>query len=592
MTHTKTLIIILCLLSLRSYSQVPSQDSLALVSLYQATGGNQWTDHTNWLQTGQPVANWFGVEIAPSEPHYVTSITLPVNNLTGQLPADIGNLSHLENLILSGNHLSGDLPPSVTELRYIQLLSLQSNNYTGVIPALLFQIKDPPSTTGSPRQIALSGNHFSGIDYQPSAGYNLLSLSISNNDLDFGDIQPLLGTGITSFAYTPQRRIYTSDDLALHEGAKLTLKTETGGSANHYQWKRNNAAITNATATIYTTTVQSTDDGAAYTASVTSTAVPNLTLERNPITLHISGRMYRDCNATTHMLEAGTTDPQATFAWSTGETTRTITASTSGKYGVRIETPNYIAEDTVEILLPATLDLGPDINSCQPSVTLVSNVTNADTYTWQTPSGTVSTPTVNATVNGEYTLTVISGACQKTDAISIIVGNITEGTFSVAAGTIPVDDGTVILAEIPITFTNTTGSGGNYTWTFGDLGTAQGDDAVHSYARPGSYTVKLTGTDNRNCPVTVEKTLVVQNILIATAISANGDGKNDKWYIEPFLFKAELKIVDRKGRTVFEAAPYNDDFTGQGLEEGIYYYDLYLSEVGKRYKGYIHILKH
>lgn len=592
MTHTKTLILFLCLLSLRSYSQVPTQDSLALVSLYQATGGNQWTDHTNWLQTGQPVSTWYGVEISPAAPHYVTSITLPVNNLTGQLPADIGNLSHLENLILSGNHLSGDLPPSIVELRYIQLISLLSNNYTGTIPAFLFQIKDPPSATGSPRQIALSSNHFTAIDYHPAPGYNLLSLSISNNDLDFSDIEPLIGTGITSFAYTPQRRIYTIDDLTLHEQAKLTLKTETGGSANHYQWKRNNVAVANATATTYTTTVQSADDGTAYTASVTSTVVPNLTLERNPVTLHVSSRTYRDCNATTHVLEAGTADPQATFLWSTGATTRTITATTSGKYGVHIETPNYIADDTVEILLPATLDLGPDINSCQTSVTLASNITNADTYSWQTPSGTVQAPTVNATVNGGYTLTVTSGTCQKTDAINVIVGNITPGTFTIAAGPVSVDDGTVTLAGIPLTFTNTTGSGQNYTWSFGDLGTAQGDEAVHSYARPGTYTIKLTGTDSRNCPVTGEKTLIVQNILIATAISANGDGKNDKWYVEPFLFKAELKVVDRQGRTVFEAAPYNDDFSGQGLEEGIYYYDLYLSELDKRYKGYIHILKH
>jgi gliding motility-associated-like protein len=79
--------------------------------------------------------------------------------------------------------------------------------------------------------------------------------------------------------------------------------------------------------------------------------------------------------------------------------------------------------------------------------------------------------------------------------------------------------------------------------------------------------------------------------MIMTAISPNGDGKNDSWYIEPFNDGAELKIVDRNGRTVYEALPYNNDFSGLGFEEGVYFYDLYFKEINKRYKGHFQIMK-
>lgn len=597
MRYIRNLFFLLVILSSSAslYAQVPTQDSLALVALYNATGGPQWTNKTNWLQPGRKVSEWYGVAIPTNPPYYVTGVTLIANNLTGQLPAEIGTFTGLQNLTLALNHLSGAIPTSITELRDIQLISLDLNDYIGQIPALLFQIKDPPGIPGAPRQLSLTGNNFTSIDFQPAPNYNITSFYISNNLFDFTDIEPFVPRPASIgplFSYSPQKPIYTTGDITLHPGSRITIKTQTGGAANQYQWKQNNVAITNATSTTYTTGLTLANNGTVYTASVTSTIVPNLTLERNPVTVHVVNGTFVDCAATTYALEAGTTDPQATFLWSTGATTRGITVNASGKYGVHIETPNYSADDTLEVFLPATLSLGPDINSCDPAVIVASNVPNADTYVWQTPNGTVQTPTVNATVNGEYTVTVTVGVCQKTDAVNVVVGNTTEGTFTVAAGSNPVDPAAIMLSGVPLTFTNTTGSGTNYTWSFGDLGTATGDNATHSYTRPGTYTITLTGTDARNCPVTAERTIVVQNIIIATAISANGDGKNDKWYVEPFLFKAELKVVDRKGRTVFEASPYNDDFTGQGLEEGVYYYDLYLSEIDKRYKGYIHILKH
>jgi|GEM_PF-1678626 len=574
------------------YAQVPAQDSLALVAFYNATGGPQWTNSTNWLQPGKKVSDWFGIGIS-SAPHRVRDITLFNNNLTGQIPEQIADITFLNNLFLPYNHLTGAIPVAIADLRYLQLLELDENEYSGQIPAFLFQIKDPPASSGTLRQLALAGNNFTSIDYQPAPNYKLGTLFIQDNQLDFSDIEPLIGTGIINFTYAPQQPIYTADNITLHDQAKLTIKSQTDGSDNRYQWMQDNTTIQNITTSIYTMQVTLTDDGRVYTATVKNPLVPNLTLERNPITVHITNDIYFDCNTSSFMLEAGSTDINATYLWSTGATTRTITVTTAGKYGIRIETPNYIAEDTLEVHLPATLSLGPDLDRCENMTTLTSNISDADSYTWQTPNGEIQNQTmITATTSGQYTLTITQDGCTKSDAINVVIGNTTVGTFTITTGATIITEDMTALSTVPITFTNTTGNGEGYTWTFDDLGTAEGDEVTHTYTRPGTYNIKLTGKDSRNCPVTAEKTIVVKDILIANAISTNGDGKNDKWYIEPFLFRAELKIVDRKGRTVFEASPYNDDFTGQGLEEGIYYYDLYLSEVDRRYKGYIHILKH
>ena len=77
-----------------------------LNELFEATNGQTWTKSDGW-GTDAPVDKWFGVTV---ENDRITAIELPNNNLTGQLPVSIGNLSALKKLVLSGNRLSGSLP--------------------------------------------------------------------------------------------------------------------------------------------------------------------------------------------------------------------------------------------------------------------------------------------------------------------------------------------------------------------------------------------------------------------------------------------------------------------------------------------------
>ena len=112
-------------------------DSLALVALYNATGGpSTWKDRSGWLQ--EPVSEWHGITLDSTG--RVTRVNLKVNNLVGQLSSSIGELARLEELDLHGNKLSENLPAELGQLSELRRLRLSYNGFSGGIPPSLGQL--------------------------------------------------------------------------------------------------------------------------------------------------------------------------------------------------------------------------------------------------------------------------------------------------------------------------------------------------------------------------------------------------------------------------------------------------------------------
>ncbi len=98
----------------------------ALVALYNAAGGPNWTQSENWLSE-EPLRSWAGV--TTNGPGRVTGLDLGSSGLSGTLPAALGNLRALEELRLQGNDaLTGELPHSLPELLRLETLSLGSTD--------------------------------------------------------------------------------------------------------------------------------------------------------------------------------------------------------------------------------------------------------------------------------------------------------------------------------------------------------------------------------------------------------------------------------------------------------------------------------
>ncbi|MBS3808037.1 MAG: C10 family peptidase [Bacteroidales bacterium] len=104
-------------------------DSLALVALYQATDGANWTRSDNWLTAR--VKDWYGVDVIDGR---VVHLLLHGNNLTGNIPPELGDLTELTNLNLGSNSLSGSIPQEMGDLRKLLRLTLGFNQLSGELP--------------------------------------------------------------------------------------------------------------------------------------------------------------------------------------------------------------------------------------------------------------------------------------------------------------------------------------------------------------------------------------------------------------------------------------------------------------------------
>jgi len=108
------------------------------------------------------------------------------NQLSGSIPAELGNLSNLSNLILNFNQLTGSIPPELGNLTNLFGLYLGFNQLTGSIPRELGDLTNL-------RTLYLSSNQLSG-SIPPEIGdlTNLEYLYLNDNQLT-GSILPELG---------------------------------------------------------------------------------------------------------------------------------------------------------------------------------------------------------------------------------------------------------------------------------------------------------------------------------------------------------------------------------------------------------------
>ena len=123
-------------------------DRAALVALYNATSGPNWTINTNWLTTAA-LSEWYGV--TTDVDGRVTHVYLAQNELNGELPVELGDLTSLQILYLSQNMLSGAIPAALGDLASLQILDISQNELSGAIPAKLGDLASLQILDISPR---------------------------------------------------------------------------------------------------------------------------------------------------------------------------------------------------------------------------------------------------------------------------------------------------------------------------------------------------------------------------------------------------------------------------------------------------------
>jgi hypothetical protein len=320
-----------------SISQVPQIERDALIAIYNATNGSNWTTNTNW-NTAEPVSTWYMVTV---ENNRVVGIDLSGNNLTGTIPSEVGNLTELIDLSFFANDVTGEvpaeiwtlsnlktlwigvqaskqltltngIPPEISNLQQLEWLNVAEIALTQPLQPELFnlpnllrlRIYDCGLTGTLPAEFAgifsvyAHQNEFEGAI--PQAFLDATGnqqLNIYDNYFDFSDLEPLVAANnYTTLNYSPQRTRDEEETVEAPPGTDITLDiNDTNFNSinrdiaenNEYQWFKDTVLIPGADADTYTIFNAQESDSGLYYCEITNTDLPDLIIRRANIQLTI-----------------------------------------------------------------------------------------------------------------------------------------------------------------------------------------------------------------------------------------------------------------------------------------------------------------
>lgn len=170
-------------------ADVPAAQCNALVDLYNATEGANWTTKTNWLDDNT-VCDWFGVQCEDlGDGDTVVSLNLFENDLDGTLPASLADLTDLKFLNMRENQIDPPLP-NLGALSELISIDFSHNPLSGPFPSWINATNFPnlsqldfnnslingafPDLTGLPLTYLNLGYNFftSNVASIPAAIYN------------------------------------------------------------------------------------------------------------------------------------------------------------------------------------------------------------------------------------------------------------------------------------------------------------------------------------------------------------------------------------------------------------------------------------
>ncbi len=282
-----------------------AQDSLALMSLYNATNGPSWTP-CNWSNNfGQPLNNWCDyMQLTPDQCNVETLIVddvnmqgqmidlqlpelkllnLALNKLDGNLP-DFTNMPKLEEMFFSVNLLDSNIP-DFSNLPNLRKLHIRNNNLSDTLPNF--------SMLPTLNQLSIHDNEFDGLPkftHFINSNQEFELLHVQNNRLSFDDIIPLLELQLSSqsaLIYSPQKPFFDTTNIAAAVGDDVTINLGIDPllTTNEYVWWLNgNLAFTVNTNTYTFNNIQPSQFG-TYIVRVSNDSVTGLILESYPITI-------------------------------------------------------------------------------------------------------------------------------------------------------------------------------------------------------------------------------------------------------------------------------------------------------------------
>jgi len=302
----------------------------------------------------------------------------------------------------------------------------------------------------------------------------------------------------------------TGNNVTICSGKSVTIGS-AAITGHTYSWSPStglsSSTISNPVAsptgtTTYTLTETITATGCKKTNSVTVTVSPA------PVSTITGGTSTCQGTPVSLCAPAGCT----TYYWSTGATTRCITASTAGTYTVTVSNAAGCTSSssiTITTGIPPTATTGGNATICSgKSVTLGTVAIAGHTYSWSPSTGlsssTISNPVASPTVTTTYTLTetITATGCQKSNSVTITV---TAGPVSTITGGTSICQGTPVSLCAPAGCTT-------YRWSTGAT------TRCITVSAAGTYTVTVSNA--AGC--TSSSSVTIKTGTPPTATTGNG----------------------------------------------------------------------
>lgn len=296
-----------------------------------------------------------------------------------------------------------------------------------------------------------------------------------------------------------------------------------------------------------------------------------------------------------YLLNGGTN--AITYQWSTGDTTSTITATTTGNYyATATSSVGCVKHDTVHVTFgfPPIVTLGHDTAFCQGSSVVLNSGNPAGFHSWGKVGGgfSATTQTVAISTPGTYYAVVtnsVSASCTSRDTVVVTQKSLPNVSLSFT-------NPPLVMCQFSSTrnLSEGTPSGGTYIGP-GVTGTTFNPAQVG----PGSYVIVYTYTGPNSCTNQAQDTLMVKTCV---GIEEYGNNATLDIYPNPTSgaftiainsnsdLKANLRLTTVDGRVVYQgevtatAGLYEKQVDISGLAAGIYYLSMQSDGAAKTYK--------
>ena len=277
--------------------------------------------------------------------------------------------------------------------------------------------------------------------------------------------------------------------------------------------------------------------------------------------------------------------PDASYTWNASEETDTLIVNAPGIYKVKVKSNGCLYYDSVivkDAFLPNKYEMTSDtsVYQCDKSSLYFTPKLKYPSLT----SDSLTISSFSVSVSGVYNIDLKYNGCKFNDTINITFTNLKK-TYSLPRDTTVCETLNNVVIEAK-------GDGELEPWYENYFGKKYDFlSKAGIYYRNGKKHFDIANTTCyytdtlhfRKIPCFIE---------IPNVFTPNEDHVNDKFEIKNAdIFELHLIVYNRYGVKVFDQKPYINQWKADGVTDGLYFYSLENITEGKKYNGWIQVIR-